>query len=85
MNGTKPGIRTTEFWIGLVLPHILALLVLFGVIDPGQEEALQGAAGEIGVHGNAIVAAVISGLSALGYNIGRGNAKGGSGGGKGSQ
>jgi hypothetical protein len=77
----KPGLKTTEFWIGLVMPHILALLIAFGVIDAGQSEALQGAAEAAGASGNALVAAIISGLSALGYNIGRGNAKGGNGGG----
>ena len=77
----KAGIKTTEFWVGLVLPNILALLIAFGVIDTGQSDALQAAADAAGSSGNALVAAIISGLSALGYNIGRGNAKAGNGGG----
>lgn len=65
---TKPGIKTTEFWMGLVLPQVLAMLALFGVFTPDQAEALQASATQI-------VGGIVSGASALGYNLARGQAK----------
>ena len=72
----KPGIKSTEFWVGLVIPQVLALLITFGVIDPGQSEALQESTTQIATSGNAMWGAITSGASALGYNIARGLAKG---------
>jgi len=65
---TKPGYKTTEFWVGLVLPQVLSLAVLFGVFTPEQSSTLTHAISQI-------VAGVVSGASAFGYNIARGQAK----------
>jgi len=73
---TKPGVKTTEFWVGLVLPQLLALLVAFGVLTPDASDAVTGSVGEAVAASKELIAAVISGVSALGYNIGRGIAKG---------
>jgi hypothetical protein len=72
---TKPGIKTTEFWLGLILPQIVALLMAFGVFTPEQGDAVTESAEKVATHGAELYAAIISGLSALGYNIGRGKAK----------
>lgn len=64
----KPGYKTTEFWVGLVLPQILSLLVLFGVFTPDQSNALSSSIGQI-------AAGIISGASAFGYSHSRGKAK----------
>ena len=65
---TKPGYRTTEFWLALVLPQLVALLALFGVFTPEQSDAVVGSVSQI-------VGAVISGASAFGYSVARGKAK----------
>lgn len=72
---TKPGIKTTEFWLGLVLPQIIALMMAFGVFTPEQGDAVSQSADQVATHGSALYAAIISGLSSLGYNLGRGKAK----------
>jgi len=72
---TKPGIKTTEFWVGLVLPQLLALAVAFGVFTPEQSDVVSNTLLDIVASSKEIIAAVISGASALGYNIGRGIAK----------
>lgn len=73
---SKPGIRTTEFWVGLVMPQLFALLVLFGVFTPETSDAVQSEVLTAVAASKELVAAVISGLSSLGYTIGRGIAKG---------
>lgn len=42
MNPIKPGVKTTEFWIALVV-QVLPLLVMLGVIGPGDVSTLEGA------------------------------------------
>ena len=73
---SKPGIKTTEFWVGLVMPQLFAMLVLFGVFTPDQSELVQGEVLTAVAASKELIAATISGVSALGYNIGRGIAKG---------
>lgn len=66
---TKPGYKTTEFWVTLVIQFI-GIAVLFGWITPEQRDTLvqavqQGAA------------AIAMALSAFGYAVSRGKAKAG--------
>lgn len=61
----KPGVKTTEFWI-TVLVSVLTSLVGLGVIDVSEGSDL-----------DQIVGLVAPVLVALGYNISRGKAKSG--------
>lgn len=66
---TKPGYKTTEFWVTLVI-QVIGIAVLFGWITPEQRDTLvqavqQGAA------------AIAMALSAFGYAVARGKAKAG--------
>lgn len=63
----KPGLKTTEFWVA-VAGNVLALLVLFGLVDPSAEEGIQSAS-------NGLIAAVFSAVSNGSYIISRGIAK----------
>lgn len=82
---TKPGIKTTEFWV-TAIAKIAGLLALFGVLSPEQEGIITGNApmgAEIvtNVHAFAADTATrISGLvvtvaAAFGYANSRGKAK----------
>ena len=64
----KSTFKTTEFWLAGVLPQVMALACLFGVVNPTQSAALQGAAGEL-------VGGVLSLGGAIGYGVSRGLAK----------
>jgi hypothetical protein len=75
MARAKPGVKTTEFWVGLVMPQIFALLVAFGVFTPDQATGIQSDIVSAVVASKELIAAIISGVSAAGYNIGRGLAK----------
>jgi len=57
----RPGIKTTEFWISLVLTFLGALLA-FGVIEPDSAPAKW-------------VGAILATGSAMGYAVSRGLAK----------
>lgn len=63
----KPGYKTTEFW-SAVIAQILGLLMLFGVLEPGQGSAMSG--GEAQAIGGAV-----AGLANLGYSLSRGISK----------
>lgn len=65
---SKPGIRTTEFWLALA-GQAVGMLVLFGVFSPEQATEMQSAMSQL-------AGAIVTGGSALGYAIGRGIAKG---------
>ena len=64
---TKPGYKTTEFWVTVVC-QILGILALAGVISPEQNTVLADGVTQI-------VGAVVAALSAFGYSISRGLAK----------
>ena len=63
----KPGYKTTEFWVTLIV-QLLGILVLFGVITPEQQSTLAEAAQQG-------AAAIAMALSAFGYSVSRGQAK----------
>ncbi len=63
----KPGYKTTEFWMSLVT-QIVALLVLFGVIEPAAQEQVSGSLTQL-------VAAIAAVFNAAGYAFSRGLAK----------
>jgi hypothetical protein len=65
---SKPGIRTTEFWLALA-GQIIGTLVILGIFTPEQATEMQAALAQM-------AGAVVTGGSALGYSIGRGIAKG---------
>ena len=58
---SKPGYKTTEFWLS-TLAAIVGLIVASGVVPDGG-------------FGAQIIGAVVSGLAALGYSVSRGLAK----------
>ncbi len=64
---TKPGYKTTEFWVTVVC-QILGILALAGVISPEQNTALADGVSQI-------VGAVVTALATFGYSISRGLAK----------
>lgn len=66
-NNTKPGYKTTEFWVALAT-GVTGILATLGVITP---EAAQGTSGAVGQ----IAGGVLAGLAALGYGVSRGLAK----------
>ena len=37
---TKPGWKTTEFWLGAVLPQVVAFLALSGKLAPEAQEPM---------------------------------------------
>ena len=63
----KPGYRTTEFWVAIVV-QLIGMGALMGWFTPEQSTALTEASTQIG----GIVAMV---ASAFGYSISRGMAK----------
>ena len=64
---TKPGIKTTEFYV-TIAAQILSILALLGVFTPEQADAIGKAIPQlVGIAG--VVA------SAFGYSIARGQAK----------
>lgn len=63
----KPGYKTTEFWVTLIV-QILGILVLLGVITPEQQDALAKAVAQG-------AGAIAMALSAFGYARSRGQAK----------
>ena len=71
---TKPGWKTTEFWITLVCQGT-GLALLFGWIDPSQAEIIK----EVGNMATSNIFEIIGGImqvgSAFGYGIARGIAK----------
>jgi len=71
----KPGWKTTEFWVGGVIPQILGLLILTGVITPEQQTVIQGGTEIVAESGTQIYGALISMASAFGYAVSRGIAK----------
>lgn len=73
---TKPGIKTTEFWIAAVA-NLVPLLVLTGVVAPDQADVVtenaNGAISGIFLAVTSIGAAIAS----FGYSYSRGKAKSG--------
>ncbi len=63
----KPGIKTTEFWLNLIV-SLLGVLVATGVITPADQSALADAAAKL-------AGAVMACISAAGYAVSRGRAK----------
>lgn len=43
MDNTKPGVKTTEFWV-TIITQITGMLAVFGVISPEQSQTLMDAA-----------------------------------------
>jgi hypothetical protein len=74
----KPGYKTTEFWITMLI-QLLGIGTLTGVVTPDQSTVIADAAGqgaEIATTGYTQVMALIAMVgSAFGYDISRGNAK----------
>ena len=66
-ENTKPGYKTTEFWVTVVC-QIIGILALAGVITPLQSTELSAAVQQL-------VGAVVMGASAFGYSLSRGSAK----------
>lgn len=75
----KPGIKTSEFWLGPVLGNIAGLLFAFNVFTPEQAqttitsgvEHLSGAVS----HANQIIGGIVVAVSNAAYAISRGIAK----------
>jgi len=64
---TKPGYKTTEFWIA-ILSQVIGILSLVGIFTPEQSEAVQKALIELG-------GLIVMAAGSFGYAIGRGIAK----------
>ena len=60
-NNVKPGFRTSEFWLAIIV-NVGAALLLSGLI-PVESVASQ------------VIAAIVAGLTNAGYGISRGLAK----------
>jgi|GEM_PF-1085520 len=71
----KPGWKTTEFWLGAVIPQLLGLAVITGVVTPDQQVVVQEGAEVVAESGSAIWGAAINIASAFGYALSRGIAK----------
>jgi hypothetical protein len=63
----KPGYKTTEFWVSIVIA-VSGVLVAMGVITPEQQAG-------IGEGLNTAIGGIMTVLSSLGYSISRGIAK----------
>ena len=59
----KPGYKTTEFWMTMLV-NVIAILTMLDVFTPDQQDALL-----------SVVAAVVTALATFGYSISRGLAK----------
>jgi hypothetical protein len=64
----KPGYKTTEFWVTIII-QILGILMVTGTITPEQSDVLGQSAVQLG----GIIAAV---AAAFGYSLSRGRVKG---------
>lgn len=67
----KPGWKTSEFWM-TILTQAASLLVLFGIIEPGGEAAVQDQGSEV-IEGVGALIAMAG--STFGYARARGDAK----------
>lgn len=63
-NPTKPGYKTTEFWLSLVAT-LIGFLMASGVMDQVPEDSLW----------SKIVGGIVAALAALGYNASRSKVK----------
>lgn len=63
----KPGYKTTEFWMTLVV-QVLAILVTLGVVTPDQQAVFTESADKL-------MTAIVMAVSAGSYAISRGLAK----------
>lgn len=63
----KSGIKTSEFWVSVVV-SILGVLVALGVITPEQQGTLSESV-------NQIAGAIMAAAPVVGYAISRGSAK----------
>lgn len=64
---TKPGYKTTEFWLAIVA-QVIGLLSILGVFTPEQAAVVNDAVIKLG-------GLIIMSAGAFGYSIGRGIAK----------
>lgn len=64
---TKPGLKTTEFWITIVA-KLAGLLAAFGFFTPEQVDAITQASVQLG-------GVIVMMLAAFGYSVSRGQAK----------
>lgn len=64
---SKPGYKTTEFWIAIV-SQLIGVLSLLGIFTPEQSEIVNKAIIELG-------GLIVMAAGAFGYSIGRGIAK----------
>lgn len=67
VTNTKPGVKTTEFWVTILI-QILSLLVVFGVITPEEQ-------GNISTGVQQLVAGIVQLVSAVAYIWSRTKAK----------
>jgi hypothetical protein len=71
----KPGWKTTEFWLGAVIPQLLGLAVMTGVISSEQQKVVQDGAEVLAESGTQVYGVYLSMASAFGYAVSRGIAK----------
>lgn len=77
MTDMKPGVKTTEFWMTMII-QVLGILVMTGTVSPEQSKVIQGAAGQFpGLleQMNVLVGGVMSLVSGVFYAFGRSKVK----------